>query len=431
MGLIWSGDWRFFMRKHVRDFIRPIRELKETEKKNFFLLAFSFFFVYFTYPFFRATSTALFIENFGGQKTPVVWLLSIGFLSIIVMGYNSVQKKWGPQKLFSITSIVSALLFLLCYLFIYLGIESVSYIYFIWKEVYIVLIIHMLLGYANSYFSLEKAKLLYGPIGAIGSLGGIAGGIILSSTVKPIGVSGTIFCGVILLIFPCILFHFTSRQSLIKESTKSERKESPLRAVTHVKEYVFWIVVIVSLSQFCINILNLKFNLIFAENVQGEINKAQYLGNIYTIINALTLFIQLVGIPILFRLFTNKKVHLGIPLIYLLVVMSSMLPLASSLWGVAGAFIFFKGMDYSLFSTAKEFLYFPLSHLQKFGAKYLTDMIAYRMSKGVIAFVLIYIQSAWLLNTMLVVFLISWFLVLLRLFYIQKVRFHFTTQDRV
>ena len=83
---------------------------------------------------------------------------------------------------------------------------------------------------------------------------------------------------------------------------------------------------------------------------------------------------------------------------------------------MATFFIAIKGIDYSLFSASKEILYFPLNKEQRFGAKYIADGICYRLGKGLISFVLIYVQSPPAIDAMLWAFLVFWIALLYFLF---------------
>jgi AAA family ATP:ADP antiporter len=83
---------------------------------------------------------------------------------------------------------------------------------------------------------------------------------------------------------------------------------------------------------------------------------------------------------------------------------------------VAGTFLFMKAFDYSLFTASKELLYYPLDTLQKYGAKYVSDMVVYRLSKGLIAVILIKYQDFKFLNIMMGISLFIWFISLIYLF---------------
>ena len=179
-------------------------------------------------------------------------------------------------------------------------------------------------------------------------------------------------------------------------------------------------VAIVSLTQFCINIADLEFNLAFAKAVTDKAQRTIYFGRLYSTINTIALIIQFAVMPILFQKVSLKKIHLGIPATYLLINIVGFGVFGSVAFAAAGAFVLFKSIDYSLFSAAKELLYHPLNNAQKYGAKYIVDMIMYRASKGIIAIVLIYIQKPLYLNIMMSIFLILWMISVVKLFKMQK-----------
>ena len=85
--------------------------------------------------------------------------------------------------------------------------------------------------------------------------------------------------------------------------------------------------------------------------------------------------------------------HLSIPLMYGASFLFSLI-MGGSLIPITVTFVIFKGVDYSLFGSAKELLYFALDDIQKYGAKYGADMITYRLAKGVISLILIKISPS-------------------------------------
>jgi AAA family ATP:ADP antiporter len=94
------------------------------------------------------------------------------------------------------------------------------------------------------------------------------------------------------------------------------------------------------------------------------------------------------------------------------------------LWPIAGLYIYFKAADYSFFSAGKELLYQPLASAQKYGAKYLTDMLVYRASKASIAVLLIYLQSSSILDMMMGGFLLLWLIIVMKLFSLHRKLFN-------
>jgi len=52
-----------------------------------------------------------------------------------------------------------------------------------------------------------------------------------------------------------------------------------------------------------------------------------------------------------------------------------------------------KSLTYSIFRSAKEILYIPLSYMEKYKGKSFIDMFIYRFSKAAIALVIIGLQA--------------------------------------
>jgi len=219
--------------------------------------------------------------------------------------------------------------------------------------------------------------------------------------------------------FALVILGLIFRKTHSEQSESDLRKEarpSPLSSVKSVWRYVFWLALLISLTQFAINMGQFLFNLHFEKLFESADTKAQALGQIYMSINILSLFIQVVVTPIVLKRFKSASVHTFIPALYLMVTYIGFGLSVSSFFLVGGAFVVMKGVDYSLFSAAKELLYFPLNAGQKYGAKYVVDMLAYRLSKGIVSTFLIFYQGIFLVQALLMLILVLWALTLVPLF---------------
>ena len=392
-----------------------LESLTQEDRSNLMKVFVSYFLVLFTYPLFRATTTAIYIQTFGAKATPKVWFLSVVFLSITITVFNLLQKKFRVQILFLITSIVSVLIFGISDFLLQSGFSELAYVLYIWKEIYIVMVIHMILGYVNNDLNIDRAKILLGPIGAMGSIGGILGGVLTSYWVKSYSTSIVIAIACVALILNAIFF-FSTRILQNVEEEKKIQKVSPISSLKDVKVYVLLICLVVTLSQFCINIANLQFNLMFEQIVPDVSEKASYLARLFSAINVVTLIVQLIIIPPLFAKSKMKTIHLFIPVFYMFLSFIGLGLGGGLLISVAGTFVLFKGLDYSLFSSSKELLYYSLSPLQKFGAKYLSDMVVYRLAKALISILLIYVQDLMILNVLIFIFLLGWIFSVFKIF---------------
>jgi AAA family ATP:ADP antiporter len=383
----------------------------------FFLGA--YFFVLFNYPLVRAASTTMFFDIYGAKSAPLAWLWTVLFLSLAILVLNKLQTNNSVQKVFLWTSVFSTVLFSVSLMGYYFDIRFLTFFSFIWKEIYIVLQVHLFLAYINTYFSKEDFKILVGPIGAAGSIGGIFGGLLTSYIGKSWGTPVVACISLIFVFLPAILFLYTPN---IKKTEEGRKKVSPLASLNtkDLRSYVFYIAAIVMLSQFVINIADFKFNLSFEQNITSSSDRTTYLGWVYTWTNFLTFILQFICLPFILTRVSEKRLHLFIPLSYVAAILGLLLVSGTMLLPLATFYVYLKAADYSLFSGGKEMLYQPLTAGQKYGAKYLTDMLVYRVSKALIAAVLIYLQSSFILNMMMIGFLLVWLILVIRIFGIHR-----------
>jgi AAA family ATP:ADP antiporter len=396
-----------------------LRKSDPQYRKNFFFFLGAYFFVQLNYPLVRASSTTFFFEAFGAKSTPGAILASVIALTLSILMFNKLQTKRSVQLVFFIASFFSFLFFGATTSGYLSGWKDLATAIFIWKEIYIVVQIHVLLAWANNYLRREDFKILLGPLGAVGSLGAIIGGLMTSFISEHMGTSTVMWTGIVFVFLPSLFFIFTSS---VKVAEKKETKVSPLASLRDEKvgRYVLIIAVIVALTQFIINIADFRFHIEFESAITESSARTSYLGRIYTLINIVTLIFQIFLLPYVLPRVSEKNYHLFIPLSYVVCVLSLIFGSSVGLLPVAALYTYFKAADYSLFSGGKEILYQPLGQEQKYGAKYLTDMLVYRGAKAMVAAVLIYLQSSTILNMLMLIFLAIWIVLVIELFKLHK-----------
>ena len=92
--------------------IDAFKEASGKEKANFFLVSLSLFFVLFSYPIIRSTTTAMFLQSHGAKNSPLVWLYSVLGLTLVVFLFNKFQRKLKVHRLFYRSVVASSLIFL-------------------------------------------------------------------------------------------------------------------------------------------------------------------------------------------------------------------------------------------------------------------------------------------------------------------------------
>ena len=370
----------------MKNYFEIFREAPHEFKKITSLLFATYFFVLFSYPLVRSVSSAVFYEAYTADDYSFATFIGVIALMIIIGVNNKLQNRIGVHKLYLVTGFVSVIVMLGAFIGFNNGMKQMALVLFATKEAYIVLLVHTCLAFANAYYSLDQMKQLIGPMGAAGSVGGILGGQVTSKLAKNIGTDPVFYFALMAILVTVILFYFT-RHTKIK-GLEPNKSITPLKAVRGVKKYVFLIATIVSISQFVIFVADLQFNVVFEQIVQEKDARTAYLGNFYSMINIVSLVLQFIILPLLLMKFSTRSIFLAIPVLYIFLIATGLGAGIGTLFIVASVFIAMKGMDYSVFGAVKEVMYSPLFSLQKFGAKYITDMFVYRSAKALIAFVM-------------------------------------------
>ncbi len=409
----------FFIEK-IKAIHKQFMELPGTERNRLFQTGLVLFCLLFSYPLFRATTTSLLLSSYGAKGSPYAWVLSVLALSIIVTGINQLQKTKTIHFIFSLTSLSTLFFFVSFYFLLKYTTAFWTYPLYILKEVYIVILVHATIGQLNASVPEKTAELAYGPIGAIGSLGGILGAFLTSYVSKVWSIELVLILGMFIISLAVFIFNYPT-VGAATHFKQTSKKASPISSVQGAGKYVFYIALIVALSQFVINIGNYQFNLYLEQRFAASAEKgaqASFLGQVYGWINLVSLVIQIFIIPLVLKYIPHRWTHLSIPVIYGAFALFSALTMgmgAALITPVVVSFVVYKGMDYSIFSSAKELLYFTLSDLQKYGAKYIVDMIVYRLSKGFISVILILLPDS-LINYLMFLSLGLWIIILIPLF---------------
>jgi AAA family ATP:ADP antiporter len=399
------------MIKDYKLLFKELKSLDAIERKNIYLIGLVSFLILFSYPFIRNVSEVLFIEYMGAQKSPYAWMLTVLGISFAVFLYDRLQKKFSIHWLFFGTCVFSFGFFALCTVMLQMGYKIWAYPLSIWRDAYIMLILHMAYGYLNAYLDVRKAKLFLGPLGAAGGLAGMIGSAVVEISSKHLTEPWLIlYGGNFFILFTLIAFWQTSRnvEDYNTDKNLAQKRSSPLKSLGSAKGYVFLIIGITFLTQFCVNLAQYKFNIAIGDLVSDKMVKTQVVSRMYFYVNMGSFLIQILITPLALKHLSVYSIQRIIPVTVLLVVFFGFYLGTGLLAPVTIAFAIIKTIDYSIFQSSKELLYYPLNDEQKYGAKYLADMISYRFAKGLISVVLLFFSTSFATTTMLFGFLFIW-----------------------
>jgi len=349
-----------------------------------FAIAGAVFFLLCGYEFIRAVSNSLFIEAYGSENLP--WGMAAIFPGVYLMIYiyGRFLSWFGGNRALAMTSLLSAVVMSLCYMLIVRGFHLAAAVIYVFREAYIVLIIEQYWSFVNSTLKPNQARLINGPFCAIGSLGSIAGGFLVSRLAVPLGTE------VLLLMAAASLLPAAACSALAYklagEPQPSEVEKGGKQGHTGVRvlfrsRYLIFIFCLIVTTQIVSTVLDLRFNGLVEESIPDTDTRTAFYGKFYgPWLGTSAAVLQVIAAPLLLRFLPLTLVHLGIPIIHF--ISCGLLTLSPSLRTGATAYLLFKAFDYSIFRAGKEIFYIPLSFDSRYRAKQLNDSFGYRSAKS-------------------------------------------------
>lgn len=350
------------------------------------------FFISADYSIVRPVSNSLFIHFYGTEYLPFAWLFGLPFSFIAVSLYNRYLARIGCWKMFLIigSSVVGTNL--ICAFFID-QMSWFSFFFYMWKEVYIMLMFQQLWSVIHSTVNKEKAKHLYGLLFGFGALGGLLGSFLPGFFAVKIGSESLLFAS--LPLYFCLGFAFSFL--LKKGNTVSFEKNGDFfEGIKLIKSShaLLFILSIVVLIQFCSTLIDFQFQTSLAEAIPDKDLRTEYAGKLFSVIHGVTLCLQFVGTYLLVRFLGLRASHFLVPF---LLGLSYLGYLLFPLFGVISfSFAMLKSFDFSFFGIIKEMLYIPMKSEEKFHAKAVIDVFAYRSSKALASFLILFSQPYFL-----------------------------------
>lgn len=240
----------------------------------------------------------------------------------------------------------------------------------------------------------QRAKYLYGIIFAMGTVGSCLGSMIPGLWAVSLG-SEKLF--LFTLPIYCIQF-FAYRaayyRSLVpKKTLLIDENSNGLTGLSLVarNRFLVGILLLVILMQASAGFMDYRFNLYLETNILDPDLRTAYCGWLFGCTNLVSLAFQAVGSFLIIHTIGVKKTHLLIPCLLLFSTLSYWT--FPSFMIISFAYVFLKAIDFSLFSVSREMLYIPLSLDEKFRAKAVIDVFAYRSSKALVSLGVLFLQS--------------------------------------
>ncbi len=383
------------MKKRIQAIKEEYGSYSKFEKRFVIFAMLVSFFVHMEASIVKAVSNSLFITSYTVSYLPYVWLASVPFNFLLVHYYNRWIGHVGPVRMQSMAVGLAAMISLIAAYYVQ-TFSWMPFFLYMWKDVFILLMLQQLWSVLHSTITTSRAKYLYGMIFGMGGLGSAVGATIPGFFAVKFGSAH-----LLLTTLPLYLFIFgfylacirTRNQFPYCEPLSFKVKTSNFKEGVSLilgSPYLKYILLLVAFMQVISTLLDFNFNTMLQQAIHSQDLRTEFLGRMFGVVNTLNIALQFLGVYVVVRLIGVEKSHLSIPLYFLLSVACFAIFPAFSL--IVFTYASVKSLDYSLFSVLKEMLYIPLKIDEKFKAKAVIDVFIYRTAKALASFSIIVLQ---------------------------------------
>ena len=337
------------------------------------------FLTVFGYAFARPCIDSIFLEHYSNDDLPTAWLLTSVVSAFVIAVYNRYNQRYTILHLYGIISIICALILAALLLAYYAGFIPAIYIMYIWKEIYMVVLIETYWSFADIVFSIPTAKHSYGLAMAISSLGGVLGNLAVGPVARSLGSAQALLALPVLLLLGLVITYVSRSVADDKPNNKQRAHVGVGIKVLLESRYLVPLAILACTVQIVTGLIDYRFNGMLQETYVNTDIRTTMLGYIHATVNMVGISIQLCMGPIL-RIFGIGNTFKSVPFLLASVVFCFvMLPHFAIMIAVK---VFNKAFDYSLFRGVKEILYIPLTREEKTQGKGLIDIFMYRLARG-------------------------------------------------
>lgn len=366
-------------------------DLKKNEYALVSLLFLNFFFIIVTYYISKPVRSALVVTDLGSKSLPYIWILGSIALGLFVSAYSQIIDKMRRDHLIALTIGLFIVTVFIIRLLLHYQLSWLSAVFYLWSDVFSVIVVEQFWSFCNDLFDTEQAKRLYGLIGGGGILGGVCGSALTDVLVPYTGTLNLLYvCAMILGIVIIITYTVQKVATQHKQLYQNTPANSSSMSFQKVKlfdsfklvaknPYLRSILIFVLLTQAVSNIIDYQFNVNLEQQFAGMDDKTTFISKFYFWLNLFSFLVMSFAITPLQKTIGILGSLLVLPSVdTLLMTIFVVLPSAGLAYGMK---FFDKALNYSISRVSKEMLYIPTTKEAKYKAKAVIDMFAFRFSK--------------------------------------------------
>lgn len=340
----------------------------------------------------RPSSQSIFLSVFSADFLPTTWLWTIPLNLVVVTLYNRLLPVYGPLLIMGVVSLAVVSINLLSAALVPIY-PKLIFFQFCWKDIYILLMFKQLWSMVHTTVAGGRAKALYGIIFGMGTLGSVVCSWVPGLFAMSIG-SEKLFLFTLpiyaILFFAYWMSYRVSEAAEIKKESGEKVRAMEGFSMILNNRYLLGVLLLVVFMQISVALVEYQFHHESQVAYPLKDVRTAAMGKIMSLVSVVSLILQFLGSYLLVQWLGLRRSHYVVPF---LLCASLAGQFFSPGFGMASlAFVLTKSIDFSLFGVIREMLFVPLKIDEKFRAKAIIDIFAYRTSKAAVSIVLLSLQ---------------------------------------
>lgn len=336
------------------------------------------FLILLSYGLARSAIDSLLLNDHGSGALKYAYGAVAISVTVVVGLYSRAAARRPIGSVMTASAIVSAIV-LLALLLARLGkVPGSAYGLYIWKDVYVVVLVELVWTLANSAFKQNTAAWAYGFFCVAGTLGDMSGSYLAQDFAHQIGTAQLLWFVLPALLAISVVGRYAARACGWPAPTQKDGLHGVLTVVRNSRS-IQLLLALVAVIQVVTTLIDYNYRATALVVYPILDDRTAIFGQVDMAISAASMVLQFLSGAFV--------AILGVRLLVLLLPL--LVGTAALYYAIHPAFAALavlktmnKSLDYSLFRTSKELLYRPLNYEEKTQGKAAVDVFGYRVAKG-------------------------------------------------
>jgi ATP/ADP translocase len=336
------------------------------------------FLVLFSYGLSRSAIDALLQADNGKDATKYAYALVALGVTIVVPIYSRAASKFALGNVMAMSAVATASVLAMLLIARGFRIPYATYVLYIWKDVYVVVLVELIWTLANSAFKSNTARWAYGFFCVAGTCGDMSGSFLSGKLAHSVGSAELLWLVVPTMAAVAVVGIAAAKASGWPHPSGKNAIHGLISVVRNSRS-IQLLLALVAVIQIVTTLIDFTYLTTTYESYPDLDDRTEIFSQVSMTISLISLILQafsgaIVTIIGIRALIVALPIILGAAALY-----ASLHP---TFVGLAVLKIVNKSLDYSLFRTSKELLYRPLTYAERTQGKAAVDIFGYRAAKG-------------------------------------------------